>query len=343
MRRGVSGAAQGGSLDVVLLLDDAGGLTSQDSTETFLSVTEGVDAIEAALRSLGHRPRRLSFDVGVPAAIERLTSDRPDVVFVLGQPVPDDPEGEAQVAALLDLLRIPHTSESFDALVLARDKPRVKMVAAHHQIPVPAYAVCPEGVLPAALPPAPWILKPALEHGSRGIECATPATNRDDLAERVRALHARFAQPILVDTFIDGREFQVGIVGPDVLPVLELDFSALPTGAPRMIGYATKWHDDSLEFKSLRYECPARVDERTVGVLADLAHRTIVAFGLRRCSRLDIRIDADGAPYLLDVNPNPDLSPTESMHVMAQASGRDFNWMVQRLLDLALQDRRLES
>jgi D-alanine-D-alanine ligase len=336
----VSGTDQGGSLDVVLLLDDAAGLTSQDSTETFLFVADAVDAIEAALRSLGPRPRRLSFEVGVPPTIERLTSDRPDVVFVLGQPVPDDPEGEAQVAALLDLLRIPHTSESFDTLVLARDKPRVKMVAAHHRIPVPAYAVCPEGVLPAVLPPAPWIVKPALEHGSRGIECATPATNRDDLAERVRSLHTRFQQPVLVDTFIDGREFQVGIVGPDLLPVLELDFSALSAGAPKMIGYATKWHSDSLEFKSLRYECPARVDERTVGALTDLARSAIAAFGLRRCSRLDIRMDADGELYLLYVNPNPDLSPMEAMPVMAQASGRSFNWMVQRLLDLALQDRR---
>lgn len=321
------------------MLDDAAGLTSQDSIETFLSVGEAVDAIEAALASLGHRPRRLSFDVGVPAAIERLTSDRPDVVFVLGQPVPDDPEGEAQVAALLDLLRIPHTSESLDTLVLARDKPRVKMVAAHHRIPVPAYAVCLDGALPATLPPAPWILKPALEHGSRGIECATPATDRDDLAERVWALHTRFRQPVLVDTFIDGREFHVGIVGGEVLPVLEIDFSALPAGAPKMIGYATKWHDDSVAFKSLRFECPARVDERTVRALTDLAHDAIAAFGLQRCSRLDIRMDAAGALHLLDVNPNPDLSPAETMHLMAQASGRSYNWMVQRLLDLALQGR----
>jgi D-alanine-D-alanine ligase len=78
-------------------------------------------------------------------------------------------------------------------------------------------------------------------------------------------------------------------------------------------------------------------------VLTDLTRDAIAAFGLRRCSRLDIRMDADGDPYLLDVNPNPDLSPTDAMHVMAQASGRSFNWMVQRLLDLALQDRRQEN
>ena len=143
----------------------------------------------------------------------------------------------------------------------------------------------------------------------------------------------------MTDTFIDGREFHVGIVGGEVLPVLELDFSALPAGAPKMIGYATKWHDDSVAFQSLRFECPARIDERTVRALTDLAHDAIAAFGLRRCSRLDIRMDAAGALHLLDVNPNPDLSPAETMHLMAQASGRSYNWMVQRLLDLALQGR----
>lgn len=335
----MSATMPAGALDVVLLLDDPTGLTSTDSTETFLFVDEAVVAIEAALTTLGHRPRRLSFELGVSSVIESLTAQRPDVVVVLGQPVPDDPDGESQVVALLDLLRIPHTSESVDALALVRDKPRVKMVAAHHGLPVPAYAVCHNGVLPEQLPPAPWIVKPALEHGSRGIECATPATDRDDLAARVQALHARFRQPVLVDTFIDGREFQVGIVGDDLLPVLELDFSALPPEAPKMIGYATKWHYDSVEFKSLHYSCPAQIDERTARALTDLARGASDAFGLRRCSRLDIRMDAGGALYLLDVNPNPDLSPVATMHAMAEASGRSFTWMVERLLQLAVQHR----
>lgn len=331
------------SLDVVLLLDDPGGLTSQDSTETFLFVDEAVVAIEAALTRLGHRPRRLSFEIGVAAAIASLTTTRPDAVVVLGQPVPDDPDGESQVVALLDMLRIPHTSESVDALALVRDKERVKMVAAHHGLPVPAYAVCHEGTLPTQLPPPPWIIKPVLEHGSRGIECATPATDRTDLADRVSALHARFQQPVLVDTYIDGREFQIGIVGDELLPVLELDFSALPADAPKMIGYATKWHYESVEFKSLHYTCPADISPQTRDDLVELGRRTAAAFNLRRCSRLDIRMDASGALYLLDVNPNPDLSPVATMHAMAEASGRRFTWMVERLIDLARSTRRKDT
>lgn len=339
----MTGLESPGPFDVVLLLDDATTLTSQDSTETFLFVAEAVDAIDAAMRRLGHRPRRVSFEGGVRHVIDRLASEPPDVVFVLGQPVPDDPEGEIRVVALLDLLGIPHSSESVDALALARDKPRVKMVATHHGLMVPPYAVSADGTLPPVLPPAPWIVKPALEHGSRGIECTSPATEHRDLAGRVRLLHARFGQPVLIDSFIGRREFQVGILGDSLLPILEVDFSRLPADAPQMIGYATKWHYESTEFKSLHYECPARLDEEQVGRLRALARRTAAAFGLRRCSRLDVRMDSDGEFYLIDVNPNPDLSPVATMHAMASAGGHDFEWLLGRLIEMARGGRGPET
>ncbi len=328
------------SLDVALLVDDTSQLADQDSPETFLFVSEAIEAIEAALERLGHRSRRLSFEMGVPQIISVLSTDPVDVVFHLGQPDPTDPESEEQVTALLNLLRIAHTSESPETLMLARDKARVKAICAHYGLPTLAYAIALHGELPSALPPAPWIAKPTLEDGSRGIESIAPTSDRDELAKRVRSLYSRFAEPVLIETFAGGREFWVAIIGSELLPIAEVDYSQLPEGRPHLVGYESKWKYDSVEFKNVHYSCPTVVDESLGDRLRALAHRTVAAFGIQRCSRLDIRMNDAGALYLLDVNPNPDLSPVSIMHKMAGLAGFGFDGLVQRLLELARAGRK---
>lgn len=328
------------ALDVALLIDDTSQLAGQDSPETFLFASEAADAIEASLTRLGHRSRRLSFEMGVPRIVSILSSDPVDVVFHLGAPEPADPESEEQVTALLNLLRIAHTSESPETMMLARDKARVKAVCAHYGLPTPPFAVSLRGGLPSALPPPPWIAKPAQEDGSRGIDSIAPTSDREQLAKRVRSLYTRFAEPVLIETFVGGREFRVGIIGSDLLPLAEVDFSQLPEDCPHLVGYESKWKYESVEFKSLHYLCPAVVDESLRDRLCDLAHRTVATFGIQRCSRLDIRMDDAGALYLLDVNPNPDLSPLAIMHEMARVAGFGFDGLVQRLLELARAGRK---
>jgi D-alanine-D-alanine ligase len=324
-----------GNLDVVLLLDDARGLHGKDGSETFLFVSEAVVAIEAALARLGHRSRQLSFDMGVPRLVARLDAQRPDVVFQLGQPIPTDPESEWSVTGLLDLLGLAHTSESAETLVLACDKARAKALFEHHAIPSPAYAVSKQGELPGELPPAPWLAKPSREDGSLGIPSGPPASTREQLGERVRRLYQQFRQPILIETFVGGREFQVGIVGSELLPIVEIDFSGLAEGQPRLAGYESKWKYESTEFKGLHYACPAKLDADLQERVMGLARKTATAFLLKRYARLDLRMDERGEVYVLDVNPNPDLSPIATMHAMVDKAGWGFDGMVQRLLDLS--------
>ncbi len=328
------------ALDIVLLLDDASELAAHpDGHETFLFVSEVVDALEPTLERLGHRSRRASFTMGVPALVDHLDSQRPDVVFHLGQPAPTDPASEAQVTALLDLLQIPHTSESPETLMFARDKARAKALFAQAGIPTPCYAVSLQGELPDALPRAPWIAKPTLEDGSVGIPCAAPTRGRLQLAERVRALHERFEEPVLVETFVGGREFEIGMLGGEMLPIVEVDFSALPCDRPRMIGYETKWKYESVEFQGVHRVCPAPISDALSGRLQALARRTCEVFGVQRCTRLDIRMDEQDGLHVLDVNPNPDLSPVASLYLMAEVAGMGFDGFVQRLLELAITDR----
>jgi D-alanine-D-alanine ligase len=323
------------SLDVTLLLDDTSSFSPTDGNESVLLAAESVEAVEAALVRLGHRPRRLSFALGVPSVIDQLATARPDVVFHLGQPDPADPAGEAQVTALLDLLGLPHTSEPTETLMLAGDKARAKALFAYHGIGTPPYAVSARGELPEGLPAAPWIAKPALEDASDGVVYVSAAASRSELARRLRGLHDRFHQPILIESFVGGREFHVGLIGAELLPVVEVDFTHLPADRPRFAGYESKWKYDSVEFKSTRYTCPAELSGPLGARLQDIARRTAQAFGLQRCSRLDIRMDDAEGLHVLDVNPNPDLSPIATMHKMAEVAGFGYDGLVQRLLDLA--------
>jgi D-alanine-D-alanine ligase len=155
------------------------------------------------------------------------------------------------------------------------------------------------------------------------------------LADAVYRLYARFGQPVLIETFVSGREFQIGIVGSDVLPLVEVDFSAVAHGRPAVASYDSKWKYDSTDFSCTHYVCPARAEATLEHSLRVLAHQTASAFNIRRYARLDVRTDADGAVWLLDVNPNPDLSPIATMHRMAHVAGWGFEGLVQRLLDLA--------
>jgi D-alanine-D-alanine ligase len=220
-------------------------------------------------------------------------------------------------------------------LIRARDKARAKALFDHARIPTPAYAVSGHGELPVALPRAPWIAKPTLEDGGVGIAYAPPTRGLAQLAERVCVLHQRFGQPILIETFVGGREFQVGIVGSELMPIVEIDFSGLPLGGPRIVGYETKGKYDSTAFEASDRVCPAEVSDALGERIRQLARRTGETFGVQRCTRLDIRMDDQDGLYVLDVNPNPDLSPASTMHVMAEAAGWGFDGMVRRLLDLA--------
>jgi D-alanine-D-alanine ligase len=323
------------SLDVVLLLDDSRELPGVDVSETFLFVSEAVEALEASLTRLGHTSRRLSFDRGVLEVIGELSARRPDVVFPLGQPAPMDSEDEARVVSLLELLHLPHTSESPTALTLSRDKARAKALLLHHHIATPGHAVSRDGSLPGRLPNPPWIVKPALQDGSVGVTCDVPANEEAVLAERVRSSFSRFQEPILIETFLNGREFQIGLVGGHVLPFIEIDYSRLPNGRPPISGYPTKWKYESPEFAHTHYSCPANVDEGLAERLRGTARATADAFQLARCARLDVRLDTRGVVHVLDVNPNPDLSPVATFHKMAEAAGWGFDGVVTRLLQMA--------
>jgi D-alanine-D-alanine ligase len=191
--------------------------------------------------------------------------------------------------------------------------------------------------------PFPLIAKPVREDGSVGIVRTSVVHDVEQLARAVQAVVTTLRQPCLVEQFIEGREFNVALLGhptPRVLPLSEIDFSALPPDAPHIVSYDAKWksgsEDDLGTNPVLHPLLPSGVAARVRRVAAD-AFRAV---GVRDYGRVDVRLAASGIPYVVDVNPNCDLSPNAGLARAAGAVGIDFGSLVALLVRYALRRRR---
>ncbi len=325
------------SFDVVILHDDTEGLRGREGEEAHVGVWEAILPIEESLKRLRHQTRLLSLGMGLPKIIRTLQEKKPDVVFHLAETAFGDTLGEARMAALLELLNIPHTSAAPDALLLCRDKLKTKAVLQERGIQTPPHAVSFDGRLPAALPVPPWISKPALEDGSIGVAGNAVTSDPSELRRRVRMLYKTLRQPILIESFIAGREFNVGVVGTEVLPLAEIDFSKLPGHLPHIVNFESKWKYDTDYFKFTKTVCPAPVPPALRDRIIRTGVSALAALNVEGYSRVDFRMDSTEQLHILEVNPNPDLSPIAGMAKMAETAGWNFDGLIKRILAFSLQ------
>lgn len=320
------------SLNVVLLHDDTEGLRGREGEEAHVGVWEAILPIEESLKRMRHRVGLLSLGMGLPKVIQTLQDKKPDVVFHLAETAFGDTIGEARIAALLELLNIPHTSAAPDALLLCRDKFKAKAVLKEHGIQTPPHAISFDGRLPASLPIPPWISKPTLEDGSIGVAGNAVTSDPVALRRRVRMLYKTLRQPILIESFIAGREFNVGAVGHELLPPAEIDFSKLPDSLPKIVNFESKWKYDSDYFKFTKTVCPAPVSPALRDRIIRMGAAALAALNVRGYARVDFRMDHTEQLYILEVNPNPDLSPIAGMAKMAETAGWGFDGLIKRIL-----------
>ncbi len=178
--------------------------------------------------------------------------------------------------------------------------------------------------------PLPAIVKPTSQDGSAGIDAQSVVQTRAEAAAAVKRLHAQGLGDALVEAFIAGREINALMLGPAGGPLAhvalgEIDFTAVPKGQPQILTWAAKWQEDSAEFLTTPVHYPAHVPpdlHQRIAVLADLA---FAALGLAGYARLDLRVDAEGQPFIIDVNPNPDLSPDAGLVRALPALGLTFD------------------
>lgn len=246
---------------------------------------------------------------------------------------------ESQVPAILESLGVPYTGSNSVTLALALDKAKTKQILACEGIPTPPWQLFPTPTTPLnARLNFPLIVKPNREGSSKGIWRESVVSDERSLRRQVAHIYERYRQEVLVEEFIDGTELTVGVLGDTPLPVLEIDFASCKTSGEFFYSWRMKeFQGDASRSLVPELRCPARLDAATTIRLQAVALATHRALRCRDFSRTDIRLRADGTPFILEVNPLPGLSSLDSnFPIMTTAAGLSHPALIQRIVDLAM-------
>jgi D-alanine-D-alanine ligase len=318
---------------IVLHNTDFGGDAGPAATDA-ASVEDAARAICAALAEAGYAPpERLGVrGTDIFEVLGAVQGRRPDLVFNLCESMGGDARNEPTFVGLLDLFAIPYTGADLLALASCLHKQRAKEILAARGVATPPWRYLAD---PAALEdPAfdelgaldyPWFVKLAHEDASVGITEENLVRNADELRRRAAALMRDHRQGVLAERYVDGREVNVTLLGNGadlrVLPLHEIDFAAMPAGRPHIVSYAGKWDEAHVDYAGTK-PVPLRDAAPAVAAAIEATARAAwEALGLRDYGRVDLRIDAAGTPWVIDVNPNCDLSPDAGVARSARAAG----------------------
>ena len=239
---------------------------------------------------------------------------------------------QIHVPAILELLKIPYTGSTSQAHAICIDKVKTKIILSYYGIPTASFISVDIKEQVPEIQFYPAIVKPSCEGSAKGLDADSVVRDYDSLVRKVRDIHTRFKQPALVEQFIDGREFSVGILAGEVLPILEIDFSTLPDGLERFYSYRVK-HEYG---DHTRYVCPAQIDEDLERKIKDYALKAFEVLGLRNYARMDLRVKENDI-YFLEVNSLPMLTPNYSDIIkMAQAAGYSYDDLILKIFEDAL-------
>lgn len=315
---------------------------SGDDSEAEYDSHETVGALRGALERLGHEVIELE---ATPELMSILPATDIDLVFNIAEGI-GGRNREAQVPAMLELLDIEFTGSDAATMAITLDKGLAKRIVAQAGVPTPAFALLRTGLeaLPAGLT-FPAVVKPNAEGSSKGVASTSVVRNETELRAVASGLCRRYRQPVLVESFLPGREFTVGMIGesePRVLPPMEIVFEPASGDLP-VYTFSQKLECDG----SVRYEAPAHVD-RELGIeLERVARQCWDALGCRDVARIDMRLDARGRVHFIECNPLPGLTPGWSdLCLIATGAGLDYDSLVGEVLAPAVRrllERRSEE
>lgn len=307
--------------------------------KAILGVLVEVKAVHEGLMKLGYTVEHVPLSPPLDKVREVINSLKVDAVFNLFEGFAGSPETEISVAAMLSELGIPYTGCPASALALALDKSRTKAILQANDLPTPAFQVLNlenAGKFHLRLP---CIVKPASEDASHGVTENSVVYDIASLTTQVKHIGELYGGQALVEEYIDGREFNVTVMGNDqpvVFPISEIVYT-LPVGKPRILTFEAKWEPSSLYFKSSAPVCPADIDETIRQGIAVPAAKTYTLLGCQGYARVDFRMSIDHIPQIIEVNPNPDLSPGYGVALQSKVAGLSYAKMIERIMQFAME------
>ena len=301
---------------------------------------EEFEYIAKKLQNVGFGTYTLNIKDDLESMLSSFKNEKPDVIFNFVELYQDNSRLEMNVAGVYELLEIPYTGAPALALANCQNKIFAKRLLRSGGIRIPPFfIVTMKSTRYMHKLKYPLLVKPAYEDASVGIENESIVNNGEELRKRIEHVLTHFEQPALIEEFIEGRELNVAVMGDKrlkVLPISEIDFTAMPDHLHNIVSYQAKWDPYHESYHKTIPICPAPLPKKIEQKAKEIAFKAFKVMGCRDYARVDIRLAKDNKLYVLEVNPNPDITEGAGFMRSAEYSGMTYAQALKRIVRYAL-------
>lgn len=301
---------------------------------------ETIEAVKTALEAYGHDVTLIEADRD---AYVKLNIINPDFVFNVAEGYSGSSR-ESQIPSMLEMLNIPFTGSDSVTTGICHDKSRCKEILSYYKIPNAKFFITDSIHRIDEKITFPKFIKPLHEGSSKGIYNSSVAKNCAELRNEIIRIKECYNQPSLVEDFLEGKEFTVAMLGNGndvkVLPIVEINLDLVPDGFNKIYSYEVKWFFDTRENKLDIFKCPAEIDSKLYKQIEKICRDVYIALRIRDWARIDVRLDKDGIPNIVEINPLPGILPDPADNSCypkaAREVGLNYNVMINAVLDAAV-------
>lgn len=301
---------------------------------------ETVRAVRTAIEEDGHTVIEIEANNVLPHA---LLVEKPDIVFNIAEGF-GARSREAQVPAVCEMFGIPHSGSDAVTLGVCLDKAHTKEILSYYGISTPPFFLVHDAAeIPSHPLSYPQFVKPVHEGSSKGIFSSSICNTPEDVRREVERIRTDYNQPALIEEYLPGREFTIAMLGNgdavQILPIVEFNFAAFPVHAPRIDSFESKWIYDQPGNPLDSLHCPAMIPDDLRLMIETICTRAYRVLRILDWARIDVRLDANGVPHIIEINPLPGIIPDPAANSCfpraAREAGYSYNQLIQRVLRLA--------
>lgn len=298
---------------------------------------ETIEAVRAALESFGHEVTLIEADCEAYGSLKLLN---PEFVFNLAEGL-NGSSRESQIPSMLELLNIPFTGSDSVTTGICHDKSRCKEILSYYKIPNAKFFITDAAHNCENKVSFPKFVKPLHEGSSKGIYNSSVVNNFSELRNEIVRIKEHYNQPSLVEDFLEGKEFTVAMLGNGdevkVLPVVEINLESVPEGFNKIYSYEVKWFFDTRESKLDIFRCPAEIDLELCRQIEKLCRNAFKVLRIKDWARIDVRLDKDNVPHIVEINPLPGILPDPADNSCYPKAAREIGLNYEEMINEVLQ------